>query len=140
LLIKGNRGLSPVLVPGFILIEGWTRTLTKHEVAQRMVAAKVPCAPVRNLVEVMRDENMHARGSLQWIDHPELGRMALPHSPLIFEGVEHRPIEPSRPLGAANDEVFGAWLGHSEAELAALKAEGVIGYSEEERAAKAEVI
>ena len=118
------------------LIESWTKTLTKNEVAKRMLAAKVPCAPVRNLMEVMRDENMHARGALQWIDHPELGRVALPHSPLIFEGVERRPIEPSLPLGAANDAVFGKWLGHSEQELATLKAEGVIGNSAEAHAAR----
>jgi len=122
------------------LIESWTKTLTKDEVAQRMLAAKVPCAPVRNLVEVMSDENMHARGSLQWIDHPDLGRVALPHSPLVYEGTARRPLEPSLPLGASNDAVFGKWLGHSEAELAAFKAEGVVGYSEEELAAKAEVI
>src|SRR3989442_14456073 len=39
------------------LIESWTRTLTKNEVARRMLAAKVPCAPVRDLIEVMQDEN-----------------------------------------------------------------------------------
>jgi CoA:oxalate CoA-transferase len=60
------------------LIEGWTKTLTKDEVARRMLAAAVPCAPVRDLSEVMHDENMHARGSLQWIDHPDLGRVVLP--------------------------------------------------------------
>jgi formyl-CoA transferase len=108
------------------LIESWTRTLTKDDVAQRMLKAAVPCAPVRNLVEVMNDENMHARGALQWIDHPQLGRVALPHSPLVFEGSERRPLEPSRALGASNDEIFGAWLGHSEDELAAFKAEGII--------------
>ena len=122
------------------LIESWTKTLTKDDVAQRMLAAAIPCAPVRNLVEVMDDENMHARGSLQWIDHPKLGRVALPHSPLVFEGTERRPIEPSMALGASNDAVFGAWLGHSEQELAAYKAEGVIGYTEEELAARAAVI
>jgi len=114
------------------LIEDWTKTLTKDEVARRMLAAKVPCAPVRNLMEVMHDENMHARGSLQWIDHPELGRVVLPHSPLVFEGTQRRPIEPSLPLGASNDAVFGDWLGHSKEELAAYKAEGVIGRSREE--------
>ena len=108
------------------LIDGWTRKLTKDEVARRMLAAKVPCAPVRQLSEVMVDENMHARGSLQWIDHPELGRVVLPHSPLVFEGTPRREIEPSLPLGASNDEVFGEWLGHTEKELAAYKAEGVI--------------
>ena len=112
------------------LIESWTKTLTRDDVAQRMLAAAVPCAPVRNLSEVMSDENMHARGSLQWIDHPQLGRVALPHSPLVFEGAERRPIEPSLPLGASNEEIFGGWLGHTEKELEAYKAEGVIGCSE----------
>jgi CoA:oxalate CoA-transferase len=108
------------------LIEGWTKTLTKNEAARRMLAAAVPCAPVRDLSEVMHDENMHARGSLQWIDHPDLGRVVLPHSPLLFEGTERRPIEPSLPLGASNDTVFRDWLGHSEEELSAYKAERVI--------------
>ena len=122
------------------LIEGWTKALGKNEVARRMLAAKVPCAPVRDLNEVMNDENMLARGSLQRIDHPELGHVVLPHSPLVFEGTERRPLEPSRPLGSSNDAVFGDWLDHSDAELAAYRTEGIIGYSEEERASKAEVI
>jgi formyl-CoA transferase len=109
------------------LIESWTKTLTKNEVAQRMLAAKVPCAPVRDLNEVMHDENMHARGSLQWVDHPDLGRVVLPHSPLVFEGVARRPLEPSRPLGSSNADVFGAWLGHTPDEVAAYRAKGVIG-------------
>ena len=108
------------------LIENWTTTLPKHEVAKRMQAAKVPCAPVRGLAEVMADENMHARGSLQWIDHPDLGKVVLPHSPLIFEGSERRPIEPSLPLGAMNDEVYGTWLGHSPEELKAMREQGII--------------
>jgi CoA:oxalate CoA-transferase len=108
------------------LIEGWTKTLSRDDVARRMLAAAVPCAPVRDLSEVMHDENMHARGSLQWIDHPELGRVVLPHSPLVYEGTERRPLEPSLPLGASNHDIFGGLLGHSEAELAAYKAEGVI--------------
>jgi CoA:oxalate CoA-transferase len=109
------------------LIESWTCTLSRNEVAERMLARKVPCAPVRDLQEVMIDKNMHARGSLQWIDHPDLGRVVLPHSPLVFEGSERRAIEPSLPLGASNDEVFGDWLGHSKAELDTLREQGAIG-------------
>jgi len=108
------------------LLESWARTLGKDEVSRLMLAAAVPCAPVRDLSEVMHDENMHARGSLQWIDHPDLGRVALPHSPLVFEGTPRRPIEPSLPLGASNDAVFGGWLGHSDDELAGYRKEGVI--------------
>lgn len=108
------------------LIEGWTRTLPKHDIAQRMLAAAVPCAPVRDLAEVMNDRNMHARGSLQWVDHPQLGRVVLPHTPLVFEGVKRRPLQPSQALGASNDAVFGRWLGHTKRELAAFRADGVI--------------
>jgi CoA:oxalate CoA-transferase len=93
-----------------------------------MLAAKVPCAPVRDLNEVMHDENMLARGSLQNVDHPELGKVVLPHSPLVFEGVPRRPIEPSLPLGASNRFVFGEWLGHSADELAQFEGDGVIGH------------
>ena len=70
---------------------------------------------------------MHARRSLEWVDHPELGRVVLMNSPLIFEGAARHPIEPSLPLGASNEAIYGEWLGHSTEELAALKAEGAIG-------------
>ncbi len=108
------------------LIEEWTRQHPRNEVAKRMLAVKVPCAPVRELSEVTVDENMHARGSLQWVDHPDLGRVVLPHSPFVFEGAPRRTLEPSLPLGARNDKIYGEWLGHSPEELSALRAEGVI--------------
>ena len=67
---------------------------------QRMLAAAVPCAPVRNLREVMHDQNMHARGSLQWIDHPELGpRRPAAYAARTSRATPRRPIEPSLPLG-----------------------------------------
>jgi CoA:oxalate CoA-transferase len=108
------------------LIESWTKQQKRDDVAKWMEAVKVPCAPVRELSEVTEDENMHARGSLQWIEHPDLGRIVLPHSPLVFEGTKRRQIEPSKPLGASNAQVYGEWLGHSAEELAAFKAAGVI--------------
>jgi formyl-CoA transferase len=69
---------------------------------------------------------MHARGSLQWIDHPELGRVVVPHSRLIFEGSERRTLSPSASLGASNAEIFGDWLGHSAEELAQWTKSGAI--------------
>ena len=108
------------------LIQNWSQSLARNDVAQRMLAAKVPCAPVRTLSEVMVDENMHARGSLQWVDHPDLGRVVLPHSPLVFEGAERRKISPSVTLGASNADIFGTWLGHTPEELAAYRDNGVI--------------
>jgi CoA:oxalate CoA-transferase len=107
------------------ILEAWTERHNKADVAKHLLAASVPCAPVRELSEVIEDENMHARGSLQWINHPDMGRIPLPHSPLRFEGLPLKPIEPSVGLGADNDRIFGEWLGH-KATLAELRAGGVI--------------
>jgi formyl-CoA transferase len=108
------------------LLEAWTSERSKEEVAEKLLAAAVPCAPVRELSEVIVDKNMHERGSLQWFDHPELGRVVLPHSPLRFEGTPLLPLQASVPLGADNHHVFGDWLGHTDDELNELTKAGVI--------------
>lgn len=108
------------------LIGHWAQEQTKDAAAEAMLAKTVPCAPVRNLREVMNDRNMLARGSLQDINHPELGRVNLPHTPLNIKGVPRIPIQPSLPLGSRNHEIFGDWLGYSDAQLTRLKDEGVI--------------
>lgn len=108
------------------IVEAWTRRHPRNEIAGKLAAASVPCAPVRTLSEVIVDENMHERGSLQWIDHPELGRVVLPHSPLRFEGLPLRPLQPSVALGSDNRHVFGDWLGHDDTELEEWAKAGVI--------------
>ena len=108
------------------LLESWTARHPRDTIAEKLLAASVPCAPVRELSEVIVDRNMHARGSLQWLDHPELGRIVLPHSPLRFEGTPLLPLQASAPLGSDNRRVFGDWLGHDDAELAELAKAGVI--------------
>lgn len=108
------------------MVSDWTRQQTRQHVADLLLAEKVPCSPVRHLGEVIVDRNMHERGSLQWVDHPDLGRVVLPHSPFVFEGTVRRKLEPSLPLGACNDEVLGEWLGHSPEEIAEWRAEATI--------------
>lgn len=84
------------------LVSEWTSVRTKEEVFEVLIAAKVPCAPVRTLDEVMVDANMHARGSLVWQEHPELGRIVVPTSPLRFDGSPGPIPTPSRELGEDN--------------------------------------
>jgi crotonobetainyl-CoA:carnitine CoA-transferase CaiB-like acyl-CoA transferase len=100
--------------------------LLKMEVFARLKAARVPCAPVRTAPEVMHDPHMHERGMLAEIEHPELGPITLPTSPLRLHGLAKAPAAPSPTVGQHNDEVYGGWLGLSEAELRALKEEGAI--------------
>ena len=89
------------------LVGEWTAPQTKDALFQRLMAAHVPCAPVRTLDEVVNDPNMHARGALEWQDHPQLGRIVVQQSPLRYDGVPPHPITPSRELGADTDRVLG---------------------------------
>ena len=99
------------------LVGAWTAGIQRERLTDLLREHRVPHAPVRDLEEVVNDPNMHARGSLQWIEHPEFGRVPLTHSPIRYEGTALLPLEPSGRLGAQNDAVFGDWLGLSAAEI-----------------------
>lgn len=108
------------------LLQHWTADKSKNEVADAMLAAAVPCAPVRQLKEVLNDPNMLARGSLQVMDHPQLGRVHVPHTPLNFVGLPRIPLQPSLPLGARNDDIYGSWLGYSKEEIEQMRKDDII--------------
>ena len=92
--------------------------------SRALKAGRVPCAPVRTAPEVMHDPHMHERGMLEEIDHPELGPITVPTSPLRLHGIDQAPAGPSPTVGQHNAEIYGGWLGLSAAELAALRQPG----------------
>ncbi len=108
------------------VVAEWTKGLGKMEIFARTKALRIPCAPVRTAPEIMRDPHMHERGMLEEIDHPELGRITVPTTPLRLHGLAKAPAAPSPRIGQHNFEIYGGWLGLSEGEIAALKAEGAI--------------
>ncbi len=108
------------------VVSDWTRTLPKEALFAHLMAHRVPCAPVRSLDEVVNDPHMHERGSLQWQDHPDLGRIVVQHSPLRFAGSELRELDPSRPLGADMQSVLSERLNLSPEAIAALRRNGVV--------------
>ena len=108
------------------LVEVWTRTLPKMEVFARAKAYRIPCAPVRTAPEVMNDPHMHERGMLAHINHPELGEIVVPATPLRLHGTDKVEAGPSATIGQHNAEIYGGWLGLSAAEIAKLGEAGAI--------------
>jgi crotonobetainyl-CoA:carnitine CoA-transferase CaiB-like acyl-CoA transferase len=109
------------------LISEWTCRHTKAEAGRLLSKHKVPAAPVRDLIEVTNDPHMHARGMLEWIDHPQFGRIVVPNSPLRIHGADPVPTEPSPRLGQHNHEILAGMLNMSADQIASLEAEGAIG-------------
>ena len=108
------------------IVGTWTAGFSKEELFALLMRHRVACAPVRSLDEVVNDPHMHERGSLQWQDHPDLGRIVVTHSPLRFKGSELRPLEPSRPLGADAETVLAERLDLPAGRVAALRAAKVV--------------
>lgn len=108
------------------LVATFTRDLPRQAAFDRLVAHRVPCAPVRSLDEVMHDPHLHARGMLRDIDHPQYGPMTVAASPLRFGGAANAPGRPSVPLGTDTRAVLAQHLGLNEAELDRLETERII--------------
>src|SRR5690606_9872597 len=108
------------------VVAQWTARKTKDEVFEICRRHKVPCAPVRDLVEVMNDPHLHGRGMLQWIEHPELGRIVVPNSPIRIHDTYVPAATPSPGLGEHNEQVYGEVLSLSPDEVAMLKQSGDI--------------
>jgi CoA:oxalate CoA-transferase len=107
------------------LVAAWMATRSRSEVVRLLQQARIPVAAVRDVGEVVDDPHLHQRGAVQRLDHPQLGPVVVPHSPLRFRETPPLPLDPSPTLGADNDAVYGG-LGLTPAELDDLRAQGVI--------------
>lgn len=108
------------------LITAWTRNQTRDEVFGRMRAARLPVAPVRDVAEVMNDRHLHARGMLHRMEHPYMGEVVLPSSPLRLFEYGPEPLRFFPEAGQDSAAVLTGWLGLSEGDIGELAAEGVI--------------
>jgi len=110
-------------------VEEWTSTLTKKEVVEKVRAVGVASGEVATIPEVLADPQLHHRGMITPLYHPEFGKVdgAVGHDfPYRFSDAEIGFELPGGYLGAQNDEILGDLLGYSAEELEKLKAEDVI--------------
>lgn len=106
-------------------IAAWAARHTRDEVTALCHEHHVPSAPLRYVDEVLADPHLHARGflSAQVTEH---GTVALPNSPIRYEGSALRTLQPPPRLGQHSDEVLAELCGLDAAALAALRRDGVI--------------
>ena len=112
-----------VLVP---MLEGILRHRTRADWLAALDAAKVPCGPINDFDEVFRDPQVQARGMAMPVPHPLNDRLQLVASPMKLSAT---PVQLRRPpplLGQHTEEVL-AELGLDDAQVQALRAEGVVG-------------
>ncbi len=108
------------------IVAPWIKQRPKYEVAKILKENRVPAAPVRDLPEVTADAHMHERGMLHDVDHPEMGKVVLPSSPLRFAGSVPPALQPEPGIGEHTDEILADWLGLSASAVSGLKSSEIV--------------
>lgn len=88
------------------MVGEWTATLTREALLKAAGEFRFPAAPVRTTAEVVEDPHLHERGMLSRMNHPELGEIVLPNSPLRYAGLPPMPLRPSPRLGEHTEAVL----------------------------------
>jgi CoA:oxalate CoA-transferase len=110
------------------LVGQWTRKNARDEMVAVLIEAGVPCAPVRQLEEVVADPEIARRGTLIDSEFPTRGAIRVAGSPIkLSEAPQPGAGELRRPpeLGEHTREVL-AEIGIGDAELERLRADRVV--------------
>ncbi len=109
------------------LIETWLKSFPDVASAiSRMEAFNVPCAPILSVAETVTHPHFIERGTIRTVNDKLGGSFEIPGMPIKFVGEEANKPFSAPTLGQHNAEVLSAVLGKSEAEIAALAAQGVL--------------
>ncbi len=109
-------------------LSDWIRTRSRDEVVDALLAAGVPASASINNHSLWPNPQLEARGFFQTMKHPVTGETRYPSFPAIFSAFE-RDLHTTPPptLGQHNREILQGDLGLSDAEVARLEAEQIIG-------------
>jgi crotonobetainyl-CoA:carnitine CoA-transferase CaiB-like acyl-CoA transferase len=106
-------------------ISTWTASLDAEEVLQRLEAAAVPAGPIYSVADMLRDPHFQARGLFEDVE-VDGKPLKLPAMVPKLSATPGGTDWPGPAVGAHNQEILGGLLGLSDAELDALRREGVI--------------
>ncbi|HEY7499299.1 MAG TPA: CoA transferase [Vicinamibacterales bacterium] len=100
-------------------IENITVEHTRQHWLARFDAAGIPCGPINNYAEAFADPQIRARGMVVEIEHPTLGRVKTPGSPIKMSATPPVIARPAPLLGEHTREVLRE-VGYSDAEISSM--------------------
>jgi crotonobetainyl-CoA:carnitine CoA-transferase CaiB-like acyl-CoA transferase len=107
-------------------LRDWLRDKTPDDAMHRLQAAGIGAARVSNAEDVASDPHVAARHLLTEHDSAEYGKLRLPDLPMLLDGVRSFNPRFAPRLGHHTCQVLTEILGLPAAEIAELRAEGVV--------------
>lgn len=106
-------------------VKRWVGAHTVAHILALLDGIDVPCAKVQRIDEVINDPQVQARGMVVEQQHPRFGTVRLPNLPFRFSDCDTTIRQVAPDLGEHNAAVAKS-LGYSDADIAALQADGVL--------------
>ena len=109
------------------LLESWLAGFPDRDSAiDALHAHGVPAAPVLSIEETLTHPHLQARKTVRTINDRLTGEFQIPGMPLKFsEFPDDLPLQAAT-MGEHNADILREWLGHSDDEIAQLRAAGVL--------------
>lgn len=98
---------------------------TTEEWMDRLETADVPASPVRDMAAVFDDPQVDARGMRATIDHPTIGSLEMPGSPMYLSRTPTTIRRPPPMLGEHTEEVLTE-LGYDQALIDRLRTDEIV--------------
>ncbi len=111
------------------LVDEWTEALTmrytKQDIFEAALKRGLVITPVNTMSDLVEDAQLQATNYWAEVSHPVLGNVKMAGAPYRLS---ETPWQPGRPpmLGEHNEAIYSGELGMSEADLTALRRNGVI--------------
>lgn len=109
-----------------VLFGQWFAEHDLHEILQRFEQHGGTLAPIYSAQQIVEDPQVRARGFLRQVPDADFGSVRMPDVVPRFRNDPGSVYSTGGAIGQDNDEVFGEWLGLTEADCRALRDKGVI--------------
>src|SRR5579871_783195 len=107
------------------MLSGWSRPQRRDDIIRILIDAGIPCAPVREIEEVVADPEVTERGTLIDSTYPTRGEVKVAGSPIKMSAIGPEEMPRVRPpeLGEHTEEVLTS-IGITRERIAQLRADG----------------
>src|SRR5262249_22255153 len=110
-------------------LRGWSRSREKRAAMMRLGDAGIAAGAVLKVGELFADPHLVARGFFETVAHQVVADGPHPGAGFRIAGTAVGTHRPAPLFDGSTDEILATVLGKSAAEIAALRARGVIGGS-----------
>jgi CoA:oxalate CoA-transferase len=109
------------------LIEEWLRARTVREASKILLEHDVPASPILDIDSPILREQVSMRGVTKSVTAPDGRAVTLVQSPVRLSTESTEDFGLPRGLGADTNRVLTQWIGMDEAQITALRRDGVAG-------------